>query len=90
MIDSQMKKELTNRNGYVIKLFKYLLIFSLFEISDRFLASWISGLIEKKRSKRHLHDSYSYLDGRCPMQRIVHKRIANHKIYSLRFACEIK
>ena len=37
---SEMKKELTNRNGHVIKLFKCdLLIFSLFEISDQFLAS---------------------------------------------------
>ena len=35
----QMKKELTNRNGNVIKLFKCdLFIFSLFEISDQFFS----------------------------------------------------
>jgi len=42
----RMKKELINRNDHVIKLFKCdLLIFSLSEISDQFLTSWISSLI---------------------------------------------
>ena len=37
----QIKKELINRNDHVIKLFKCdLLIFSLSQILDRFLASW--------------------------------------------------
>jgi len=44
----RMKKELINRNDHVIKLFKCdLLIFSLSEISNQFLTSWISSLIQK-------------------------------------------
>jgi len=39
---SWTEKELTNRIGQLIELFKYdWLILSLSEISERFLASWI-------------------------------------------------
>jgi len=69
---SQMKKELTNRNGHVIKLFKYdLLIFSLSEISDRFLvvyhrhrALWNGMLVNLflVRNPFHHSDSVKTLD----------------------------
>ena len=48
----RIKKELINRNGHVIKLFKCdLLIFSLSEILDRFLASWTLGLTQSQRTQ---------------------------------------
>ena len=47
---SRMKKELTNRNDHVIKLFKcdLLIFFSVQDLDSRFLASWTSGFGEAR------------------------------------------